>query len=147
MGLLDSLLGSVLGGGGAGMSGAATGGVGRAQQSPLMMMALQLLQQNGGIQGVLAKFQQAGYADHAQSWVSAGQNMPISADILSKILGQGQLGAIAQSHGMDSGAAAGGLAAMLPHVIDQLTPHGAVPADEGDLVSKALAILNQSKPA
>jgi uncharacterized protein YidB (DUF937 family) len=140
MGLLDSLLGSVMG-------GTSVGGGASAQQSPLMLMALQILQQNGGIQGVLAKFQQAGFADHAQSWVSTGQNMPISADVLAKVLGHGQLGAIAQNLGVDSGAAAGGLAAMLPHVIDQLTPNGSVPHDESDLVSKALAILNQPKPA
>jgi uncharacterized protein YidB (DUF937 family) len=143
MGLLDSLLGGVLGGG----LGTGMGGTSGAQQSPLMQMALQLLQQNGGIQGVLAKFQQAGYAEHAQSWVSTSQNMPISADVLAKVLGSGQLGAIAQNLGVDSGAAAGGLASMLPHVIDQLTPHGSIPQDEGDLVSKAIAILNQPKTA
>lgn len=143
MGLLDSLLGGVLGSN----PGAQINSAGGAQQSPLMLMALQILQQNGGIQGVLAKFQQAGFADQAQSWISTGQNMPISADALAKVLGHGQLGAIAQNLGVDSGAATGGLAAMLPHVIDQLTPNGSVPHDESDLVSKALAILNQQKPA
>jgi uncharacterized protein YidB (DUF937 family) len=141
MGLLDSLLGGVLGGN----RGVGVNADGSAPQNPMMAIVLQLLQQNGGIQGVLAKFQQAGYAEHAQSWVSTGQNMPISADVLAKVLGSGQLGAIAQNLGMDSGAAAGGLASMLPHVIDQLTPHGSIPQDEGDLVSKALAILNQPK--
>jgi len=141
MGLLDSLLGSVMGG------GTSVGGAQGAQQSPMMLMALQLLQQNGGIQGVLAKFQQAGYAEQVQSWISTGQNLPISADALARVLGHGQLGAVAQQCGVDSGAAAGGLASMLPHVIDQLTPQGSVPHDEGDLVSKALAILSQPKTA
>ena len=144
MGLLDSLLDSVMGGGNA---GAGIGGAPGAQQSPLMMMALQLLQQNGGIQGLLAKFQQAGYADQVQSWISTGQNMPISADALAKVLGHGQIGSAAQNLGVDSSEAAGGLAAMLPHVIDQLTPQGAIPHDDGDLVSKALALLNQQRPA
>jgi len=143
MGLLDSLLGSVMGGN----TGTGPGGSAGAQQSPMMLMALQLLQQNGGIQGVLAKFQQAGFADQVQSWISTGQNMPISADALAKVLGHGQIGAAAQDLGVDSSEAAGGLAAMLPHVIDQLTPTGAVPHDEGDLVSRALALLNQQKPA
>ena len=141
MGLLDSLLGGILGGN----PRTGTGGAGADQQNPMMLMVLQLLQQNGGIQGLLAKFQQAGFADQAQSWVSTGQNMPITGDVLAKVLGHGQLGAIAQNLGVDSGAAAGGLASMLPHVIDQLTPLGSVPQDEGDLVSKALAILNQPK--
>lgn len=144
MGLLDSLLGSVMGGGAGAATGAATPG---AQQNPMMLMALQLLQQNGGIQGVLAKFQQAGFADHVQSWISTGQNMPISADAIAKVLGHGQIGAAAQGLGVDSSEAAGGLAAMLPHVIDQLTPQGSIPHDEGDLVSKALALLNQHRSA
>jgi uncharacterized protein YidB (DUF937 family) len=143
MGILDSLLNSVMGGN----AGAAPGGSASAQQSPMMMMALQLLQQNGGIQGLLAKFQQAGYADQVQSWISTGQNMPISADALAKVLGHGQLGTAAQGLGVDSSEAAGGLAAMLPHVIDQLTPQGSIPHDDGDLVSKALALLNQQRPA
>jgi uncharacterized protein YidB (DUF937 family) len=143
MGILDSLLNSVMGGN----AGAAPGGSASAQQSPMMMMALQLLQQNGGIQGLLAKFQQAGYADQVQSWISTGQNMPISADALAKVLGHGQLGTAAQGLGVDSSEAAGGLAAMLPHVIDQLTPQGSIPRDDGDLVSKALALLNQQRPA
>jgi uncharacterized protein YidB (DUF937 family) len=143
MGLLDSLLGGVLGGN----RGAGVNADGSAPQNPMMLMALQLLQQNGGIQGLLAKFQQAGFADQAQSWISTGQNMPISGDVLAKVLGHGQLGEIAQNLGVDRSAAAGGLAAMLPQVVDQLTPQGSIPHDEGDLVSKALAILNQSRPA
>jgi len=143
MGLLDSLLGSVMGGN----AGAGPGGNAGAQQSPMMLMALQLLQQNGGIQGLLAKFQQAGYADQVQSWISTGQNMPISADALAKALGHGQLSSAAQDLGVDSSEAAGGLAAMLPHVIDQLTPQGSIPHDDGDLVAKALALLNQHRAA
>ena len=73
MGMLDGLLGSALGG----MMG--TGASGSAQaQSPLLQIALQLLQQNGGVAGVLDKFRQGGYADQADSWQSAGENMPLS---------------------------------------------------------------------
>ena len=49
MGLLDGLLNSMT-------SGTAAGGGTTSQQSPLLQMALQVLQQNGGIEGVLAKF-------------------------------------------------------------------------------------------
>ena len=76
MGLLDGLLNSM-------MSGTAGSGGMTSQQSPLLQMALQILQQNGGIEGVLAKFQQAGYGAQAGSWVSTGQNVPISGDVLS----------------------------------------------------------------
>ncbi len=136
MGLLDGLLGGLTGG----MSGSGTGA---QQQNPLVLIALQLLQQNGGLQGMLSKFQQAGYGAQADSWVSTGQNMPISADALQHVLGQGQLGQIAQQLGLSRGDAAGGLASMLPQMIDRMTPQGQVPADHSDIVAQALELLNK----
>jgi uncharacterized protein YidB (DUF937 family) len=135
MGMLDGLLGSLMGG----MTGDGTGG----KQSPLVLMALQLLQQNGGLQGVLAKFQQAGYGAQADSWVSKGQNQPINADVLSQVLGHGQLGKIAQQFDMSHGDAAGGLASLLPQMIDKMTPQGQVPDDHNDMVAQALALLTK----
>ena len=135
MGMLDGLLGSLMGG----MTSDGTGG--RPPQSPLLMIALQLLQQNGGLQGMLGKFQQAGYGAQADSWVSTGQNQPISADALSQVLGHGQLAQIAQQLGMSQGQAAGGLASMFPQMVDKMTPQGEVPADQNDIVAEALAML------
>jgi uncharacterized protein YidB (DUF937 family) len=138
MGLLDGLLGSVLGGG-------ATGGAGA--QNPLMQMALQMLQQNGGVAGVLDKFRQAGYADHADSWQSTGQNMPISGSALQEVLGSGAIGQIAQQLGLSHGETAGGLAQILPQLIDKFTPNGQVPDNHNDMVEQALAILTKGKTA
>jgi uncharacterized protein YidB (DUF937 family) len=143
MGMLDGLLGSMMGGMmGGGQSAQSSGGA-----SPMIQMALQMLQQNGGIEGLLAKFQQAGMGQQAQSWVGTGQNMPISADALSQIFGQGQMGQIAQQLGMSHEEAAGGLAQALPHVVDQMTPGGQIPAEHNDLVAQALAILQKGRQA
>jgi uncharacterized protein YidB (DUF937 family) len=134
MGLLDSLLSSM------------TGGTTSTQaQSPLLQMALQLLQQNGGIEGVLAKCQQAGFGTQAQSWIGTGQNMHIDASALTQILGSGQLGQLAQQFGMTHDQVAGGLAQTLPHVVDQMTPNGQIPSDHSDLVNQALAILQRNR--
>src|SRR6476619_1999621 len=126
MGLLDGLLGQVMGGM---LGGGQTQMPGQSPlpgqaQSPLLMMLLQLLQQNGGLQGVLGKLQQSGYGQQAQSWIGTGQNMPIDAGALSQIFGHGQLGQIAQQLGVSQEEAAGGLAQMLPQVVDQMTPQG-----------------------
>ena len=139
MGLLDGLLGSMMGGG--------TSAQGTQGGSPLIQMALQMLQQNGGIEGLLAKFQQAGMGQQAQSWIGTGQNMPVSPDALSQIFGQGQLGQIAQQLGMSHQQAADGLAQALPHVVDQMTPGGEIPDDHNDLVAQALAMLQKGRPA
>lgn len=142
MGILDGLIGGMLGGmqGGGALAGGSPGGT---PQNPLLQVALQLLQQNGGLQGILGRFQQAGYGAQAGSWVSTGQNMPISGDAVSQVLGHGQLGQIAQQLGMSSGDAAGGLASVLPQLIDRMTPQGQVPADHNDMVEQALALLQQ----
>ena len=139
MGLLDGMLGNVLGG----MMGG--GQQGAQGQNPLLAIALQMLQQNGGLQGVLSKFQQAGFGDQVQSWVGTGQNMPISPDALQQVLGSGQLGKIAQQLGMSPQDAAGGLAQMLPGVVDQMTPQGQIPDNHSDLVSQALAMLQKGR--
>jgi len=138
MGMLDGMIGSALGG----MMG--TSGSGQAQ-SPLLQIALQLLQQNGGVAGILDKFRQGGYADQADSWQSAGQNMPLSGNALQEVLGSGTIGQIAGQLGMSHGDAAGGLAQMLPQLIDQFTPNGEIPDNQNDVVAQALAILTQTK--
>ena len=142
MGMLDGLLGSMMSGmmGGQSAQGAQGG-------NPMIRMALQMLQQNGGIEGLLAKFQQAGMGQQAQSWIGTGQNMPVSADALSQIFGQGQLGQIAQQLGMTHDQAASGLAQALPHVVDQMTPGGQIPVEHNDLVAQALAILQKGRQA
>jgi uncharacterized protein YidB (DUF937 family) len=133
MGLLDGLLGGVMGG--------MTGSGAQQARSPLLMIALQLLQQNGGLQGILARAQQAGYGDQVQSWIGTGQNLPIDAGALSRIFGQGQLGQLAQQLGLSHEETAGQLAQALPQVVDQMTPDGAIPEGHADLVSEALAVL------
>jgi len=143
MGLLDGLLGSMMGG----MMGGGTSAQSAQGTNPMIMMALQVLQQNGGIQGLLAKFQQAGMGQQAQSWIGTGQNMPISADALSQIFGQGQLGQIAQQLGMSHEQVASGLAQSLPQVVDHMTPGGEIPAEHNDLVAQALAMLQKGRPA
>ncbi len=62
---------------------------------------------------------------------------------LSQVLGHGQLGQIAQQLGMSHGDAAGGLASMLPQMIDKMTPQGQVPDDHNDMVAQALALLTK----
>jgi len=132
MGMLDGILGSVL--------GQMTGG---GQQNQFVQMALQLLQQNGGVAGVLEKFKAAGYADHAASWQSTGPNMPVSGSVLQEVLGSGAIGQIAQQLGMSHGDTAGGLAQMLPQLVDSFTPNGHVPENNNDMVAQALALLTK----
>ena len=144
MGLLDGLLGQVMGGM---MGGGQQPMQSQQGENPLLQIALQMLQQNGGLSGVLGKMQQAGYGQQAQSWIGTGQNMPIDAGALSQIFGHGQLGQIAQQLGVSQEEASGGLAQMLPQVVDQMTPQGQIPDNHSDLVNQALEMLQRGRGA
>jgi len=144
MGLLDGLLGQVMGGM---MGGAGQAPMQGQSQNPLLQIALQMLQQNGGLSGVLGKMQQAGYGQQAQSWIGTGQNMPIDPGALSQIFGHGQLGQLAEQFGLSPQQASDGLAHVLPQVVDQMTPQGQVPDNHSDLVQQALAMLQHGRSA
>jgi uncharacterized protein YidB (DUF937 family) len=118
-----SLLGSILGG--------VLGGQQQQQaQNPLLNIALSMLSnggQQGGLQGLMGAFTQAGLGPILQSWISSGQNMPISGDQLQQVLGSGAIGDIAKQLGVSHGDASNQLSALLPELIDKLTPHGQAP--------------------
>ena len=96
--------------------------------------------QSGGLQGLIQSFQQGGLGDIVNSWVSTGQNLPISAEQIQGMLGNSGLGNLVSQLGMNSEQASGGLAAMLPQLIDSLTPNGEVPQGN-DLMAQGMELL------
>ncbi len=93
----------------------------------------------GGIQGLITLFQNKGLGNAMASWVSTGQNLPVSAEQIQQVLGNQHIQAVAQKLGISTTDAAQGLATMLPKIIDHLTPNGSVP--HGDLLSEGLSLL------
>lgn len=165
MGLLDAVLGQVLGGAtqgtrmpregglggglgggmGGGLGGGRGSGMGGVGMAAIIAIALQLLQRNGGIEGVLGKLRQTGHGQEADSWIGKGQNVPVTPDVLAQIFGRDEVGRAAQEMGVDPDEALGGLANVFPEVVNQITPQGRVQADSDDLVSRALQELQQSR--
>ncbi len=132
MGLLDQLAGQMLGGSNAGGN------------SQLVQLALQLLQNNeGGLGGLLQALGKGGLGEQVASWVGTGSNMPVSGDQLSSALGSDVIGALASQFGLDESSAAGGLAQVLPQLINHVTPDGATDGSD-DLLQQGLSsILGQ----
>ncbi|MDP2867333.1 YidB family protein [Methyloversatilis sp.] len=133
MGLFDSIAGQVAG---------ALSGQSGAQGSGLLQILMSLINnpQTGGLQGLIAAFQDKGLGDLVSSWVGTGQNLPITPEQLQSVLGSGQIGQIAQQLGLSSQEVSGQLSALLPQVIDGITPNGQVP--EGDAMQNALGMLS-----
>jgi uncharacterized protein YidB (DUF937 family) len=112
-------------------------------QSSLATAALSMLSnQSGGISGLLQQFASKGLGNIVSSWISTGQNLPISPEQLGSVLSSEQVKAVAQQSGMSPEAVHGGLAQLLPQLVDRLTPNGEVP--QGDLMSKGLELLKGS---
>jgi uncharacterized protein YidB (DUF937 family) len=136
VGILDEL-GKNLGGlGGASAGGPAAGGGGQGA----LVQALMGLLAGGGLQQLVSSFQQKGLGDVVGSWISTGQNRPISPDQVQQALGPDQLGRLSQQTGLDTGALAGQLSSLLPSLVDRLTPDGNVP-DAGALQDRLGGLL------
>ena len=174
MGLLDNVLGAVLGGGNNNHN---NGG----PQDLIGSLIGGLIQRAGGVGGLLAMLKQGGLGRQADSWQSTGQNMPVEGGDLMKVLG-GMMGGSAgqaQQSGMGGllaqvlgGAAPGGalggvggnlgdllaksgigqdqlgglLAQVLPQVVDGMTPGGQIPPEHSnDMMSSVLgSVFNRA---
>lgn len=77
--------------------------------------------------GLLDQFTRAGAGNAAQSWVGSGANQSVSPDQVTQALGPDVIGQIASQLGVGHGDAAGGIAHILPELIDKLTPNGQAP--------------------
>ena len=110
-------------------------------QSPLLKGVLEMLGQgkSGGLAGLVQAFQAKGLGEIVSSWVSTGENLPISAQQLQQGMGREQLQQLAAKVGISSEAASAMLANILPGVVDKLTPTGAIP--EGGLLEQGLSFL------
>jgi uncharacterized protein YidB (DUF937 family) len=128
MGLLDGIAGQVLGK----MMG---------DKGGMAQIALEMFNQNGGLTGILDKFKEGGLAEQAASWVGKGENMPISAEQISSVLGNSAIAEMATKFGIDPDTLSNKIAEHLPTVVDKLTPDGEVGADSGNLLSTVLGML------
>ena len=58
------------------------------------------------------------------SWLGDGGNLPLTAEDVSGLFGQDKIDEFAGKIGSDAGTAAGGLAEMLPQLVDQFSSGG-----------------------
>ncbi|MDG1074366.1 MAG: YidB family protein [Methylophilaceae bacterium] len=117
------------------------GGSGGGNKSAIARVAIEMLNKNGGLCGLLEKFHQAGLSDVADSWVSQDKNKAISADQISMVLGSDLLSAMAEQLGIDAGVIASQIAQYLPEIVNNVTPNGQVDHKADALLSTILGML------
>ncbi len=116
MGLLDDLVGSL----------GNNNGSGQGNQLQQLMAIWNWVQEQGGVEVLLQKFQQGGLGQVLNTWIGSGNNQPVNSGEIQNALGQDQLQSLADKLGTDVNGASGTLAALLTQVIDKLSPQGHV---------------------
>ncbi|MBN9070394.1 MAG: DUF937 domain-containing protein [Rhizobiales bacterium] len=83
----------------------------------------------GGLGDLLDRLRQNGHDQVADSWVKPGQNADLHPADLGKAIGQTTLSEIASRTGMSEEDLLRQLSAVLPGLVDKLTPDGRVPSN------------------
>ena len=112
-----------------------------ASPNQLLPLLQNLLGQHGGLEGLLQQFAAKGLGNHAASWVSTGQNLPVNGDQITHVLGSDKIQELAQQAGLPASAVSHGLADLLPKVVDHLTPNGRIGGH--DVIQSSLQKLLQ----
>lgn len=111
--MLGSLLGSV--------ASSVLGGEG---QTKALQLIQALLQSQGGVQGLIEKFQQGGLEQIVKSWIGTGENQPISVSQILDVFGKDNIDNAAQEVGVEQQEAPNLLSEYLPKIVDTLSPNG-----------------------
>ncbi len=107
MGLLDGLIGGAVGAG-------------------MVSVLNDFIQKQGGVRGVVNQFEKQGLGPTVRSWVSNGENHPISPDQLHRVVGYDKLQELGAKLGLSPDEMAAKLSELLPKAIDKMTPRGTV---------------------
>lgn len=119
MGILDSLENSP----------AFKGALGQLEAAVLPVVLSEVLGTGGqgGLSAIVAKLQQAGFGEQVKSWLGNGQNLPITAEQLQKVLGSDTVRQLAAKYNIPVDQITEILAQQLPKAVDQASPDGKLP--------------------
>ena len=108
MGMMDGLLGGIVGAG-------------------VVSAVNSILEKHGGLPGVVNEFERNGLGATISSWVGTGPNQPISSGDLRRTLGPDLLQQLAAKTGISIEELTEKLAQVLPQAVDKMTPDGKIP--------------------
>ena len=113
---------------------AITGGVIGAEALNLIK---DYIEKQGGLDAVVKRFRDEGFAHQVDSWISKGKNEAISAIEVGQAVGASKLKELAKATGVDFDKARDLLAEYLPIAIDKATPEGKLPPAEPGTAKKS----------
>ena len=108
MGLFDGVLGGVVGAG-------------------MVSVVNSVLEQHGGVQGIVNEFEKNGLGATVRSWVGTGPNQAVSPADVHRVLGSDLLQQLSAKSGLSVQELAEKLSQLLPQAVDRMTPDGTIP--------------------
>ena len=114
-GILGTLLGSL------------SGGQPQQQPNEVVNLLREMLFRNGGVQGLISRFNNAGYEEHARSWVR-GDPLPMTGKQVSDVFTPDEINRWSTKLVVDPDKMRTVLAEAVPHLVDHLTPNGQTPS-------------------
>jgi uncharacterized protein YidB (DUF937 family) len=108
MGMLDGLLGGIVGAG-------------------MVSVVNDLVAKRGGLQGVVSEFERNGLGATVRSWVGTGPNQSILPDEVQRAIGPDLLQQLSAKSGLSVQELAQKLSQILPQAVDRMTPDGTIP--------------------
>jgi uncharacterized protein YidB (DUF937 family) len=112
MGFLDGLLGGIVG-------------------AEMATVVNGFIEKRGGVKGIVDQFEKEGFGPTVRSWVGVGENLPITADEIHKVLGNETVQQLAAKIGVSPDELAAKLSQILPAAVDKATPNGTIPPQQG----------------
>lgn len=97
----------------------------------------------GGLDGLMDAFRSEGMGDTVSSWLGSGANQAVTADQVKKAIGDDSLSEFASKAGLSAADAGPALAAMLPSLVDKLSPEGKMP-EPGSLEGAVAALFGKA---
>lgn len=94
----------------------------------------------GGFSGFINRFKEVGLENEANSWISTGDNTPLTNEQVETAFGDETINSVAEQTGVDKATAVSALGLMTPQVVDSLTPDGELP-DDASLLSRIKGFL------
>jgi len=73
------------------------------------------------LKSLVSVFSEGGFSEAVSSWISTGENAPISADAVEKVLGSDKVAAFASELGISPESAKQALSDALPGMVDKVT--------------------------
>lgn len=118
---INDILGGLLGGSGEGSN---------VDITKMVQPVIDMIQQNGGLQGMLTQLQNSPIAEQVGSWIGSGQNQAATPDQVAEAVGEANVEDLAAKTGLSVDQVKTNLSEMLPNLVSKLTPSGQLPNTE-----------------